>query len=65
MVCWVVKVVSIVLQGSVWTHHCSSDKLQRFFYILENMLIGDADDSTLLSDVPSMQALEEVEGDED
>ena len=48
-----VNVVSEVLQGSVWARYCSSHTPLRFFSILENKLIGNADDSTLIAVVPS------------
>ena len=35
-----------------WARYCSSCTLQSFFSILENKLIGYADDSTLMAVVP-------------
>ena len=45
-----VNVVSGVAQGYVWTHYCSSSEL---FTVLENKLIGYADNSTLIAIEPS------------
>ena len=36
-----------------WERYCSSCTLRSFFSILENELIGYADDSTLMAIVPS------------
>ena len=48
-----VNVVSGVLQGSVLARYCSSCTPRSYFSILENRLIGYADDSTLIGVVPS------------
>ena len=36
-----------------WAHYCCSYTPLSFFSILENKLIGNADDSTLIAVVPS------------
>ena len=49
-----VNVVSGAPQQIVfWARYCSSRALRSFFYILENKLIGYADDSNLMAFVPS------------
>ena len=48
-----VNVVSGVPQGLFWVRSCSSCTLQSFFSIVENKLFGYADDSTLMTVVPS------------
>ena len=48
-----VKVVSRVLQGSVLGPLLSLLYTSELFSILENEMIGDADDSTLIADLPS------------
>ena len=48
-----VNVMSGVPQGSALGHYCSSYTPRSFFSILENKLIGYADDSTLIAVVPS------------